>query len=193
MKAQLFEGTIFLTPRMHQLARQPRSLGEGARANAIQKCSSLRASSQECGAAQHQETAMANSLSLGRRFEAYRPTKAIWFWSSAGCIVATIVVGFAWGGWVTGGTATRMASDAADGARAQLVAMSCVTRFGHGPDAAAQLAALKKADSYQRGDLIVKGGWVTMPGSADPVAGAADICVDKLINADLKTETTVKG
>jgi hypothetical protein len=136
---------------------------------------------------------MANTLSLARRWGAYRPTKGVWFWSSAGCVVATIVVGFAWGGWVTGGTATRMASDAADGARAQLAAMTCVTRFDRGPDAVAQLAALKKADTYQRGDMIVKGGWVTMPGSPDPVAGAADICVDKLINADLKTAAAAKS
>ena len=101
--------------------------------------------------------------------------------------MATIVVGFAWGGWVTGGTAARMASDAADRARAQLAAMACVAVFNHGPDAVAQLDALKKASSYQRGDMIVRGGWVTMPGDADPVAGAADICVEKLINADLKT------
>ena len=122
-------------------------------------------------------------LDVGRRIG--RPRD--WLWTSAGCVVATIVVGFAWGGWVTGGTAARMASDAADGARAQLAAMACVAGFNHGPDVVAQLAALKKASSYQRGDMIVKGGWVTMPGDADPVAGAADICVEKLINADLKT------
>jgi hypothetical protein len=132
---------------------------------------------------------MANKLSLGRRWEAYRPSKAVWFWSCSICIAATIVVGFAWGGWVTGGTATRMASDAADGARAQLAAMTCVTRFNHGPDALAQLAALKKASSYERSDLITKDGWATMPGNTDPVAGAADICVQKLITADLKTAT----
>jgi hypothetical protein len=126
-------------------------------------------------------------LSLGRRWEAYRPTKGIWFWSSLGCIVATIVVGFAWGGWVTGGTATRMASDAADGARAQLAATVCVASFNNGPDAVAQLAALTKASSYQRGDMLVKSGWLTLPGSTDPVAGAADICVQKLMSANLKT------
>jgi hypothetical protein len=126
-------------------------------------------------------------LSLGRRWEAYRPTKGIWFWSSLGWIVATIVVGFAWGGWVTGGTATRMASDAADGARAQLAATVCVASFNNGPDAVAQLAALTKASSYQRGDMLVKSGWLTLPGSTDPVAGAADICVQKLMRANLNT------
>ena len=132
-------------------------------------------------------------LSLGRRWEAYRPTKGVWLWTGAGCIVATIVVGFAWGGWVTGGTATRMASDAADGARAQLAAMVCVADFNHGPDAVAQLAALKKASDYQRGDMLVKSGWLTMPGSTDPVAGAADICVQKLMSADLKTAAAAKS
>jgi hypothetical protein len=30
--------------------------------------------------------------------------------------------------------------------------------------------------------MIVKSGWLTMPGSADPVAGAAEICVQKLMS-----------
>ena len=127
---------------------------------------------------------MADKLSSGRRWGAYQPSKAIWFWSCAACIVATVVVGFAWGGWVTGGTAARMASDAAEGGRAQMAAATCVVRFDKGPDAAAQLAALKKADSYDRGDMISKNGWVTMPGDATPVSGAADICVQKLLNPD---------
>jgi hypothetical protein len=38
--------------------------------------------------------------------------------------------------------------------------------------------------------MIVKGGWATMPGSTDPVRGAADICVEKLMNASLKTAAT---
>jgi hypothetical protein len=68
-----------------------------------------------------------------------------------------------------------------------LAATACVARFNLGTDAVDQLAALKKASSYQRGDMIVKGGWATMPGSTDPVRGAADICVEKLMNASLKT------
>ena len=84
---------------------------------------------------------MADKLRLGRRWEEYRPSKAIWFWSCTACIVATVVVGFAWGVWVTGGTATRMATDAAEAGRAQLAAATCVVRFDQGPNATAQLAA----------------------------------------------------
>ena len=134
---------------------------------------------------------MADKPSIGRRWEAYRPSKATWFWSCAGCVVATVVIGFAWGGWVTGGTAARMATTAAEGGRAQLAAATCVVRFDKGPDAAAQLAALKKADSYDRSNMISKNGWVTMPGDETPVSGAADICGEKLLHPD--TAVAVKG
>jgi len=134
---------------------------------------------------------MAEKMRLGRRWESYQPSKSIWFWSCAACVVATIVVGFAWGGWVTGGTATRMAANAADAGRAQLAAATCVARFDLGGDAAAQLAALKKADSYDRGDMISKNGWVTMPGDAAPVPGAADICAQRLLNTE--PATAAKG
>ena len=86
------------------------------------------------------------------------------FWSLAACIVATVVVGFTWGGWITGGTATTMATDAATAARTQLAAAVCISRLQAGPDASAQLVALKKTDSYERGDLNQKDGWATMPG-----------------------------
>jgi hypothetical protein len=132
---------------------------------------------------------MADHLSLGRRWAAYRPTKGLWFWSCAGSCVATIVVGFVWGGWVTGGTATHMATDATYTARAQLAAASCVVRFNQGSEASAQLAALKDAQSYQRSDMLTKNGWVTIAGGNDPVAGAADICAQKLLHPDLKTAT----
>jgi GH24 family phage-related lysozyme (muramidase) len=125
---------------------------------------------------------MSNNLSRGRRFQDYQPSRGIWFWSCAACIVGTVVIGFTWGGWVTGGTATRMAADAAAGANAQMAAADCVIRFENSPDATAQLAALRKAESYNRSDLIEKGGWVTMPGSKEPVEGAALICAQKLVN-----------
>jgi hypothetical protein len=76
-----------------------------------------------------------------------------------------------------------MAKDSAAGASAQMAAADCIIRFRNGPDAVAQLAALNKADSsYERADLIKKNGWVTMPGSKDPVEGAAAICAQNLVS-----------
>ena len=129
-----------------------------------------------------------NNLSISRRWAAYRPSKGGWLWSCVCASVATMIVGFAWGGWVTGGTATRMATDAAQNARAQIAAASCVYRFNQGPEVAAQLAELKKVQSYEVNSLIVKGGWATMPGNPEPVVGAADICGHTLLNPTVKAE-----
>jgi hypothetical protein len=124
------------------------------------------------------------------RLEAYRPTKSALFWSCAGCVVATMIVGFVWGGWVSGGTARDMTQKAANDARAELAAAVCVHQFGGGAAATAQLASLKAMDTWRRNTFIEEGGWVTLPGGAKPTAGAANICVEQLINAKPPLTTT---
>src|SRR4051794_34422194 len=78
---------------------------------------------------------MDSKLSPGQRWEAYRPSKVLLFWSCVACIVATMAVGFGWGGWTTGGTAASMAKDAASTARQELAADVCVERFQAADDA----------------------------------------------------------
>jgi hypothetical protein len=91
-----------------------------------------------------------------------------------------MILGFTWGGWVTGGTADEMATNAREEARAELAASVCVAKFMQAPDATAQLAALKEASSWQRDDFITKGEWTTLVGSDEPVDGAADLCAEQL-------------
>lgn len=124
---------------------------------------------------------------LMQRFEAYRPSKAALGWCCILSVVATIVIGFVWGGWVTGGTATEMANKAADGASAKLAAAICVAQFDKDPAATVQRAALNKLDTWQRPDFITKGGWATPPGMKDPVAGAADLCAEQVMLPPEKT------
>jgi GH24 family phage-related lysozyme (muramidase) len=123
---------------------------------------------------------MQDGSSLGSRWAAYRPSKGLLFWAAAAGAIATIVVGFAWGGWVTGGSAKRMAEAAAASSRDQLVAAVCVDRFQAGGDAQAQLAALKLLQGYNRGSFIEKGGWAVMPDKAKPTSTAARLCADQL-------------
>ena len=118
---------------------------------------------------------------LGQRWAGYKATKANLVWSCAACVVATIVVGFTWGGWVTGGTARAMAAAAATGGRDEIVAAICVDRFQTGRDAYSQLAALKELQSWSRGSFIEKGGWATMPDKAKPTITAAQLCADQLV------------
>src|SRR5579871_5660714 len=105
-------------------------------------------------------------------WESWRASKTMLFWSCAACALATIIVGFSWGGWVTGGTAEKMSGTAASTARAELAATMCASRFMSGPDNVAQLAALKASDSWNRDGLIDKGGWTTLPGVQEPIRGA---------------------
>jgi hypothetical protein len=128
---------------------------------------------------------MSEKQNLAERFGDYRPSKTMWFWSCVAFVVATIVIGFAWGGWVTGGTATRMAKDAGNTAQAKLTAAICVNEFENEKDTAAKLASLKKTDTWERESFIEKGGWVTPPGIKEPVSGAAELCVQQLMNAKL--------
>ncbi len=124
------------------------------------------------------------------RIAAYKPSKTVWFWSTAAAMVATVVVGFSWGGWVTGGSAADRAEDAADAAVASLAADICAYRFLQAGDAGMQLAALKEESSYARKGFIEKGGWVTFAGSEKPVGGAGALCAERLMEAELQPTST---
>src|SRR5688572_11805739 len=87
-----------------------------------------------------------------QRFDQYRASKTVLFWACAGSVIVATVVGFSWGGWVTGGSARAMAEQSAAQARQELASVVCVDRFMAAPDMPAQLTALKGMDrSYQRG------------------------------------------
>jgi len=125
---------------------------------------------------------MADGKTTSERFQEYRPSKTALFWSCAACVAATMILGFTWGGWVTGGSAGEMASDAAQAARAEVAAVACTNQFMAQPDAAAQLAALKDTSTWQRENFIEDGGW-------DKVAGqryddAADLCAEQLVKME---------
>jgi hypothetical protein len=124
---------------------------------------------------------------IGARYREWLPTKATLFWSCIGSVVVALVIGFTWGGWVTGGTSRDMATTAGADARGQLASVICVERFLASPTASAQLAELKElTSSYQQRQLIEKTGFATMPEQDSANRGAADLCAKML--ASLATE-----
>jgi hypothetical protein len=119
--------------------------------------------------------------SFSQRWEDYRPSKTLLFWACVAAIIATIVIGFGWGGWVTGGTSQAMAATAGDNARGQLASVICVDRFKAAPDAAAKLVAFKAmSDSYKQRQFIEAGGWATMPGQTTPNSLGVQGCTTAL-------------
>jgi hypothetical protein len=126
---------------------------------------------------------MADGKSMSQRFEDWHPSKTVLFWACAGCIVATMIVGFTWGGWVTGGTAEEMVEDAAGQGRAEVAAAVCVENFMQGADAGTQLASLKDTrSSWQRENFVEEGGWATIAG--EEYDAAAELCAEQLIEME---------
>ena len=77
-------------------------------------------------------------------------------WGAIGGAVAAIVIGFSWGGWVTGRTAGTMATTSAQDATVLALTPLCVAKAEQQPE---QLVLLKK-ESWGRGDFVIKAGWV---------------------------------
>jgi hypothetical protein len=131
---------------------------------------------------------------LSQRFEQYRASKTVLFWACAGSVIAATIVGFSWGGWVTGGTAREMAEDSSAQARQELAAVVCVDRFMAAPDAGAKLTALQEITSpYAQGKFVEEGGWailVPASSSTDYEARAdhreaAELCAAELAKREI--------
>ena len=78
-------------------------------------------------------------------------------WGAIGGAVAAMIIGFVWGGWVTGGTAGRMVASSAQDASVLALTPLCVAKGEQQPE---QLVLLKKESSWNRGNFVTKAGWV---------------------------------
>ena len=96
--------------------------------------------------------------------------------------VATIVIGFNWGGWTLGSTAEKQVKTAEQASIVRVLAPICADKFQRSADVGANLEALKKADSWKRDEMIEKAGWTTFPGS-EPDRKVAEACANLLSQA----------
>jgi hypothetical protein len=89
--------------------------------------------------------------------------------------VATVTVGFSWGGWSLGSTADKMARERSDLAVVTALAPVCADKFRALPDAEAKTVALSKVDSWKRADEFPK-EFVTLPGETYPSSALVNAC-----------------
>ena len=94
--------------------------------------------------------------------------------------VATIVVGFYWGGWSLGSTADKMATQRSELAVIAALAPVCADKFRALPDFEAKKVALSKVDSWKRRDEFPK-ELVTIPGESYPSSALVDACYTLLL------------
>jgi hypothetical protein len=126
--------------------------------------------------------------SLRQRWDDLQPSKTMLVWSCAGSVAVALILGFTWGGWVTGGTAWDMAQTAGDKSRYELASTICADRFMAAADARAQLTALKAIDSsYAQRQFIDDGGWATMPGQEKGARQTSELCAAVLDKLELGT------
>src|SRR5690349_2820465 len=105
-------------------------------------------------------------------------------YGAVGAAIVLAIVGFTWGGWMTGSTAEQLANQRADSAVVAVLTPICVEKFNHSADAISNLATLKKISSnWEQGNFLEKGGWATRPGATSPDYVLARACADKLVEA----------
>ena len=118
---------------------------------------------------------------MGQRWRAARPTKTAVFWAVMASMVFTMIVGFTWGGWVTGGTAKKMADTIGEEAVVKRLGPMCVVQFKLDGDKAQKLKGLKATGTWEQTEYVKKQGWATMPGEKDADSKVADECVKLLL------------
>jgi hypothetical protein len=94
--------------------------------------------------------------------------------------VATMIIGFNWGGWVLGKTAENNATMLVNTALVKAYGPVCIERFKQQPNVEAKWAELTKVDTWRRESYIKESGFATPPGSTSPNAAVADACADAL-------------
>jgi hypothetical protein len=94
--------------------------------------------------------------------------------------LATVIIGFNWGGWALESTAKQMAETSANNALVAALAPMCADRFRQAKDVDLNMAELRKVSSWMQDSYIEKGGWATFPGGASPERGVAQACADLL-------------
>ena len=92
-----------------------------------------------------------------------------------GAVIA-MIIGFAWGGWTTSGTTQTMTKEAVLASQAAI----CGAQFMKQPNHEAKLKELEAVSSWQRAEVIEKGGWDKMPGQEKAGYAVARACADGL-------------
>jgi len=102
-------------------------------------------------------------------------------WGAVAGAIALAILGFSWGGWVTGGTAETLARNSAATAVVAALTPICVEKFRQAADASANLVEMKKATyAWDQSKFVEKGGWATMPESTEPNSAVAKACAESL-------------
>jgi hypothetical protein len=109
------------------------------------------------------------------------PLKRLLQGAAAGAI-ATIFVGFYWGGWSLSSTTDKIAKERSEQAVIAALAPVCADKIRALPDFDAKKVALSKVESWKRRDEFPK-ELVTLPGESYPNSALVNACYTLLLGA----------
>lgn len=98
--------------------------------------------------------------------------------------VALAIIGFSWGGWVTGGSAQELAAKQSASDVTAALTPYCVEQSTSDSNRVAVMAELGKASTYARRGIIEKAGWATPLGADAPNRDLAYACAHALSQPD---------
>lgn len=100
--------------------------------------------------------------------------------------VLTMIVGFGWGGWMTGSGAERMASERSSAAVITALVPACLEKSKTDPSAAKKLSELKGlTSSWEQRAAVMRDGWATI-GGGEANGDLAEACASQLVKVAAK-------
>ncbi|PVB62081.1 hypothetical protein [Labrenzia sp. 011] len=94
--------------------------------------------------------------------------------------IALAILGFSWGGWVTGASASKMAATMSEDSVVAALVPVCVDISRADADRVTKLAVIREASTYKRRDALMEAGWATVPGAEAPSRDLAKACLTAL-------------
>ena len=106
-------------------------------------------------------------------------TRPVLVGAAIGAVVVSIV-GFSWGGWMTGSSAEKMARVRATDEVTQAMVPICLDIAASDPQREAKLSTVRAAAGYNRQEAVMNTGWATVPGAEKPNRALARACMERL-------------
>lgn len=100
-------------------------------------------------------------------------------WGAVGGAAALAIIGFTWGGWVTGGKANELMRQQVQVALVEALTPICVDKFNKATDAHARLVELKKiTSSWDRERFVRENDWAKFGKESN--SRVVDACASEL-------------
>jgi len=103
-------------------------------------------------------------------------------------VIATLIIGFSLGGWSTGAAVKAKVDNAVLTTTVSVLAPICADRFEIAAKANDDLVVkLTAVSSWQRNEHLLKAGYATFAGEAEPNAAVAEAC-SRLVSTAFKLQ-----